>query len=198
VSPFGQSLYLSLAYRFDLALSGLASLGLVSGVVLAEVLAANGVDSHRLKWPNDVLVQGKKLAGILVEASGESDGPVLAIVGIGLNIGLDQATAEAIDQPWIDLSRLGLDAVDRNRLAAQLISALIPACAQFQRFGLKPFLPRWRRFDACVDQRVVVTAGHSVTEGRYLGVAEDGALLAETGNGVQRFHAGEVSLRTAP
>jgi BirA family biotin operon repressor/biotin-[acetyl-CoA-carboxylase] ligase len=196
VSPFGQCLYLSIAYRFDLALSDLASLGLVAGVVLAEVLAEIGLDSHRLKWPNDVVVEGKKLAGILVEASGESDGPALAIIGIGLNVGLDRSAAEAIDQPWIDLSRLGLEVADRNRLAAQLISALIPACAEFQRSGLSPFLPRWRQFDACVDQRVAVTAGNAVTEGRYLGVAEDGALLAETEEGVQRFHAGEVSLRT--
>ena len=197
VSPFGQSLYLSIAYRFDLALSDLASLGLVAGVVLAEVLAENGLDSHRLKWPNDVIVDARKLAGILVEASGEADGPALAIIGIGLNTRLDRSAAEAIDQPWVDLSRLGLDPVDRNRLAAQLISALISACSVFQRCGLTPFLTRWRQFDACVDQRVVVSAGKAVTEGRYLGVAEDGALMAETDEGVQRFLAGEVSLRTA-
>jgi BirA family biotin operon repressor/biotin-[acetyl-CoA-carboxylase] ligase len=196
VSPFGQSLYLSLAYRFDLSLADLSSIGLVAGLVVAEVLAASGLSGHRLKWPNDVLVDGKKLAGILVEASGEAEGPASAIIGIGLNIALDRSAAESIDQPWIDLSRCGLEDPDRNRVAAELISALMKACAEYQDSGLAAFLPRWRTFDACTGRRVAVTSGSRMVEGRYLGIAEDGALIAETGEGVQRYHAGEVSLRT--
>lgn len=196
VSPFGQSLYLSVGYRFDLPLASLASIGLVAGVVVAEVLAANGVAGHRLKWPNDVLIEDRKLAGILVEASGEAEGPALAIIGLGLNVGLDPAAAAAIDRPWIDLARLGFELPDRDRLVAQLLSALLPACHDFARVGLVPFLPRWRAFDACIDRRIRVSVGPHATDGHYLGIAEDGALIAETVNGVQRFHAGEVSLRT--
>lgn len=196
VSPFGQSLYLSVGFRFDLSMTALASMGLVAGVVVAEVLTVNGLADLQLKWPNDVLVRGKKLAGILIEASGEANGPALAIIGVGLNVGLDPAAARAIDQPWVDLVQLGVEHPNRNRLSAQMISALVEACDAYQRSGLAPFLKRWQPFDACIGRSVAVTAGERVTEGRYLGIAEDGALLAQTPEGVRRFHAGEVSLRT--
>jgi BirA family biotin operon repressor/biotin-[acetyl-CoA-carboxylase] ligase len=194
VSVFGQNLYLSLAWRFDLAMTELAGLSLAAGVVLAELLAEFGCSSHSLKWPNDILIDQKKLAGILVEVSGEADGPATAVVGIGLNLRLPASSADLIDQPWTDLASSGL-AVSRNDLAAKLVERMLLACQQYQSQRLAPFLPRWNRFDGMLNQPVNLIRRGSTERGIYRGVSAGGGMLLETPQGCAEHRAGEVSLR---
>ena len=89
-SPYGRNLYFSLLYRFDAPMHQLAGLSIAAGVELATLLSTLGLQGHGLKWPNDLLWQGRKLAGILVEVSGESEGSAHAVIGIGLNIDLGE------------------------------------------------------------------------------------------------------------
>ena len=196
VAPFGGSLCLSLAWRFDLPLAALSGLSLVAGVVLARVLAEAGLDGHCLKWPNDLLVDGRKLAGILVEASGEAAGPCTAVIGIGLNLKMDPALASCIDQPWSDLHRHLADPPSRNRLAGDLLDGLLQACIDYGQMGLEPFLEDWRRWDGFAGRPVVIHdhAGRSMA-GTCRGVDERGGLLLDTGEALRTFHSGEVSLR---
>jgi len=124
ISAYGRNLCLSLMWRFDLALQDLAGLSLAAGVALARVLQRAGLQEHRLKWPNDLLVREKKLAGILVEASGEATGPCNAIIGVGLNLELDRRTAALIDQPWTELNAHLETCPSRNELAGALLDEL--------------------------------------------------------------------------
>lgn len=194
VSVFGQNVYLSLAWRFDLAMTELAGLSLAAGVVLAESLADLGSSTHCLKWPNDILVEQRKIAGILVEVSGEADGPATAIVGIGLNLRMPASSGELIDQPWTDLESNGLQ-VSRNVLAADLLDRLLRACQLYQSERLAPFLPRWRRFDGLLNQPVNLVRGDATRQGVYRGVSAGGGMLLETAEGCTEHRAGEVSLR---
>ena len=195
VSVFGSNLYLSLAWQFERALSELAGLSLATGVIVAEMLAANRVDGLVLKWPNDVLVDGRKVCGILVEISGETAGPATAVIGIGLNLRLSRNAAEQIDQPWTDLSRLGVSTLSRNRLAARLVEGLVSACTTFEACQLAPFIERWQAFDGLQDKPVSILHGPNTVDGIYRGIAPNGAVRVETPAGVTEHLAGEVSLR---
>jgi BirA family biotin operon repressor/biotin-[acetyl-CoA-carboxylase] ligase len=194
VSAFGENLYLSLAWRFDLPMAELAGLSLAAGVAVAEVLNRLGLDGHSLKWPNDVLFDGRKLSGILVEVAGESGGPATAVIGVGVNVRLPDGSGAQIDQPWTDLCRAGM-AVSRNDLAGTLVQDLIQACRQFARQGLEPFLARWGRFDRLPGKHVRVTRGDHAIEGVYRGISPSGGMLLENAHGCTEHHAGEVSLR---
>jgi len=195
VSPFGENLYLTVAWRFDLPMTELAGLSLITGVVVAEVLEQFGLRGHSLKWPNDVLVAGRKLAGILVEASGEAGGPSTAALGVGINFRLSDAQGEHIEQPWTDLARASEQHFSRNEIAGLLIDRLVHACRQFSTHRLAPFLDRWRRFDDLTGESVRIIRGGQPIEGVYRGIASSGALVLENENGRREFHAGEVSLR---
>jgi len=197
VSTFGENLYLSLAWRFELSMAGLAGLSLAAGVVLSEALRDLGVQGHSLKWPNDVLLGGRKLGGILVEASGESGGPAAAVIGMGVNFRLSTSAAAAIDQPWASLEQLGGVQISRNQLAARLVERLVAACARYETHGLSPFLNDWKQHDGLRDREVRVQLGPRVIEGVYRGVAPSGAAIIESEQGVSEYHAGEVSMRGA-
>jgi BirA family biotin operon repressor/biotin-[acetyl-CoA-carboxylase] ligase len=195
VSAFGDNLYLSLAWRFDLPIARLAGLSLVAGITVAEALQRLGLDTHGLKWPNDVVVDGRKLAGVLVEASGEAGGPTTAVIGVGINFHIPPAHGASIRQPWIDLRAAGASDISRNQLAGVLIDRMIEACSLFAAQRLAPFLPRWDAFDRMRGQPVVVLRGDTSIEGVYRGIAPSGAMLLENAEGTSEHHAGEVSLR---
>ncbi len=196
VSPFGVNLYLSVLWRYPLAPSAMGGLSLAAGAAIVSALSECGVPDLALKWPNDILWQRRKLAGVLLEVAGEAHGPSYVVVGVGINLRMDPNTADAIDQPWTNLSEaLGDQPYSRNRLAAGVIEALTSALDRYGRDGLLPFLPHWERFDAFRGERVRVVLGDRATEGLHAGIADDGALLLRTADGVVRVQAGEVSLR---
>jgi BirA family biotin operon repressor/biotin-[acetyl-CoA-carboxylase] ligase len=197
VSAFGENLYLSLAWRFDLPMGELAGLSIVAGVVVAEALQRLGLEGHTLKWPNDVLVDGRKLSGILVEVSGEAGGPATAVLGVGVNFRINEAHAAAIDQPWTDLSRTCPKRVSRNALAGLLIDGLARACDEFSEQRLQPFVGRWASFDRLHGRKVRLSRGQQVIEGVYRGITAAGALVLEQAGGLSEHLAGEVSLRAA-
>jgi BirA family biotin operon repressor/biotin-[acetyl-CoA-carboxylase] ligase len=176
-------------------MSQLAALSLVAGVAVAEALEHLGVSGHSLKWPNDLIADGRKLAGILVEVSGEADGPATAIVGVGINVATPAKVGSEIDQPWIDLSTMASNRVSRNALAGVTLDRLINACASYADGGIEPFLRRWAQFDRLPGEPVNVVSGDRVVSGTYAGIAADGALILHTAAGIRHYHAGEVSLR---
>ncbi|WP_456379838.1 bifunctional biotin--[acetyl-CoA-carboxylase] ligase/biotin operon repressor BirA [Thiolapillus sp.] len=195
ISAFGKSVCLSLAWRFDLSMADLAGLSIAAGVAVARVLTAQGLQGHGLKWPNDIHVQGKKLAGILVEANGEMEGPCLAIIGIGLNLRLPASVAGDIDQPWTDLGACLASLPDRNRLTGDLLAALLDACMQYQQQGLAPFLAAWKEYDIYMGKQVDLLMGGNRVTGTYVGLSEQGGLVLDSPAGRQTWYSGEVSLR---
>ncbi|MFU8831200.1 MAG: biotin--[acetyl-CoA-carboxylase] ligase [Wenzhouxiangella sp.] len=193
LSPPGRGIYLSMAWRFQSGLTGLAALSLVTGIAAAEALRAIGFTAARLKWPNDLLADGRKLGGCLVEISGSAEGPCEAIIGLGINV--DLGDIDAIDQPWTDLYRLGFE-IDRNELAAALINSLSEHASRFDRHGFAEFLPRWRELDALAGRRIrVQQAGSRRLEGLADGIDAQGRLQLVGEAGRQWISSGEISVR---
>lgn len=199
VSPFGGNLYLSLRWRFSRGAAELGGLSLAIGVALLRALHDEGVEGLSLKWPNDILLHGRKLAGVLLEISGETNGPCEVVIGLGLNVRATDFAQGSIDQPWSDLeSSLGRH-VARNRLAAQVLSCLIEAVSRYDRDGLDSFRDEWRAADAFAGREVVLRTPAAEILGVAQGVDENGALVLALKNGDrQHFYSGEVSLRAAP
>ena len=195
-SPLAANLYLSLDRQFDGGLARLAGLSLVAGIAAAEALReATGLDI-RLKWPNDLWLDGRKLGGLLVEGGGEHGGPARAVIGLGLNVRMPEAFARDIDQAWIDLAER-CEPPSRNHLAAALLSAWLPALATFDREGLPAFLPRWQALDALAGRRVRLLSGQQACDVEALGLADDGGLRVRDAKGERVVYSGEVSVRPA-
>lgn len=198
VSPFGTNIYLSLLWRYPLGPAALGGLSLAAGTAVAGVLEAEGVTDIGLKWPNDVLWRRRKLAGLLLEVTGETQGPSLVVVGLGLNTRLRPAQATEIDQPWADLDSVSeLGAISRNRLAARLAERLTEVMVHYGTDGLRSFLPEWERFDRYRGEPVEIRLADQTFSGLYAGVTPQGALLLGMSGTMKTFQAGEVSLRPA-
>jgi BirA family biotin operon repressor/biotin-[acetyl-CoA-carboxylase] ligase len=195
VSPYGANLYASLLWRFDLAPAALGPLSVAVGVLVAGTLAEQGARGLGLKWPNDVLWEGRKLAGILIEVGGEATGPAQAVIGVGVNANMPAGAGAGIDQPWVDLRTVLGQAVDRNRLAAALLSRLVTGLDAFARVGFGPLREAWDRLDVARDRPVRVATGGGPVDGTCRGLDPDGALLVEVAGHTRRFLSGEVSLR---
>jgi len=196
VSPFGANLYLSILWRFEAAPAALGGLSLAVAVAVVRALECAGVGGIGLKWPNDVVWEGRKLAGVLLELSGESAGPCHVVAGVGLNVQMPKGSGDAIDQPWIDVSTLANGAgVSRNRLAGLVLDQVLPALAGYQQTGFAPFQDDWERLDVCAGRLVVLESQGRRLVGEACGVSADGALILHS-NGVERcYQSGEVSLR---
>ena len=195
VSGLGRSLVLSVSWRFDAPAGGLSGLSLAVGVALVEALAAGGFDGVMLKWPNDLVIEDRKLAGILVEVSRSGSDSAACVVGVGFNLDLAPVDSGRIDQPWTDFAK-GFGRVPaRSTLAAQVADALLDACEQFRDHGLEPFAARWRERDALRGRPVRVLSGGAPIDGTARGIDGDGALLVERSAGMIRCGSGEVSVR---
>jgi BirA family biotin operon repressor/biotin-[acetyl-CoA-carboxylase] ligase len=199
LSPPGLNLYLSCLKRFDQGFGALGGLSLAVGVIVMRTLETLGIDGAGLKWPNDILTTEGKLGGILVELSGEYQGPCAAVVGIGLNLRLTPALREQAGQPASDLASLTQDAPpDRNRVAATLIAALIDGLQQFERDGFAGFVDEYARHDLLKDQPLQLSGALGSFEGAGAGVDARGALQVRAQDGsLRRVDSAEVTVRRA-
>ena len=195
VSGLGQSLVLSVSWRFSTGSDELSGLSLAVGVALVEALAAGGFERVMLKWPNDLVIEDRKLAGILVEASHSSSGSAACVVGVGFNLHLVPSDSDRIDQPWTDFAREFGRVPARNALASQAAGAILDACETYRDRGLHPFAPRWRERDALRGRPVRVLSRGASIEGTACGIDSDGALLVEHVDGIVRCRSGEVRVR---
>ena len=196
VSPSGANIYFSMLWRFDNGMSGLEGLSLVVGLAVLKTLEKIGVTGLALKWPNDLLCLGRKLAGILLEINGDPNGECQVVIGVGLNIKLSQKQLKEISQPAIDLHTVSGVAVDKNRIIGELIGRLVSFIDVFQAEGFAPFRDDWERHDVCAGQEVrLITAAREIV-GTAMGVNERGALLLLDHDGKKRaWTGGEISLR---
>jgi len=198
VSPFGCNIYLSILWKFQNGPASISGLSLAVGIAVIRALNECGIDNVGLKWPNDIYWQGKKLAGILIEVSGETSGPCNAVVGLGLNFYLPEEQAKSITQDWVDLSSILADnpVKIRNKLAAVLLNHLMPMIANFEQDTLEPYLAEWRGYDCMKGQEVNIYMGHKVFTGVVDGIDNNGMLLLANEQGeINTFASGEVSFR---
>ena len=196
-SGLGGALTFSVLWRFELGAGLLSGLSLAVGIALARVLRRHGAEDAMLKWPNDVLWRYLKLAGILIELAGDVMGPTVAVIGVGINLRLPEAVKARIDQPVVDLVKIGIE-VDRNRLFAEFLVELDVVLRKFSGEGFAPFRHEWNRMHAYQDRMVFLRMpDKSELQGKVEGVAEDGALMIKTRSGMRKFYGGELSLRPA-
>ncbi len=192
----GGALTFSILWRFSQGASTLAGLSLAVGLALVRALEAFGATGVGLKWPNDVLWRGHKIAGILIEMQGEALGPSAVVIGAGINVRLSPAVNTRIDQAAADIETLCAHAVDRNQLLAVLLAEMNRVLLEFERAGFQPFREDWQRHHVHQDCLVRLTLPGGTSEsGLARGVGDDGALLLETARGLRPFHSGDVSLR---
>lgn len=195
VSPYAANITLSLGWCFAGGPASLAGLSLAIGVAVATALADLGIRGLGLKWPNDLLIGEAKLGGILLEVRGEQEGPCEAVVGIGLNVRMPANLGLAIEQRWTDLSAHAPGPLSRNLVVARLLQELFSTLERFASEGFATCHAQWQALDAYRGREVVLTTPRAQIRGIARGVDSAGALLLEDATGLQRFHAGEVSLR---
>lgn len=196
LSSYGRNIQMSIGVYLNMPMVDVSGLSLVAGVVLAQFLEAAGVKEGALKWPNDIHITGKKVAGLLLEVKGEAEGPVKAVLGIGLNLDMSEIEKHHISQPFTDLkSHLRGTIPSRTTMVADLAERLYRAIQEYQQTGLTSFLQQWKRYDKYLGQPVTISSAVKHTHGIYRGLDEQGRLLLETQHSIKTFSAGEVSLR---
>ena len=191
-SPPGANLYWSLLWRFPQAPAELLGLSALTAIGAAQALHQLDATDVKLKWPNDLLWDGRKLAGILLESNSTPSAPTSIVAGIGLNI--DMPADNPIDQAWIDLRQALGQTPSRNAIAAALLNAIVPLYQQAAQGQWPDLLTEWARFDAYQDQTVQLRSPQQTLHGIARGIDKSGALIFETDQGIQTFTSGEVSL----
>jgi BirA family biotin operon repressor/biotin-[acetyl-CoA-carboxylase] ligase len=197
-SGLGDALTFSVLWRFERGLAALSGLSLAVGVAMMRALKELGVRDAGLKWPNDVLLNDGKLAGILLEAQGDMLGPSAVVLGIGLNLAVPEELRERVDQKVSDLASLELPAQERNTVLAVTLKHLVAILHEFEERGFAPLRAEWESYHAFQQcpVKLLMPDGSNIA-GIVLGVTDEGALRLVTAQGEQVFNAGEVSLRRA-
>jgi BirA family biotin operon repressor/biotin-[acetyl-CoA-carboxylase] ligase len=203
-SRFAASLTFSLLWRFDKGAAQLGGLSLVVGLAVVRVLRARGIQNAMLKWPNDIVVNDQKLAGILIETSGDMLGPTAAVIGVGINMRLPPDVCASIDQPVTDVATWTPEGILRNDLLAALLRELVSVLDGFSGKGFGVFREEWLFCHALHGKTITVTQGTEIYQATVSGVADDGSLTvvptpafrARYGNMVALSSA-EISVRRA-
>ncbi|WP_318403538.1 bifunctional biotin--[acetyl-CoA-carboxylase] ligase/biotin operon repressor BirA [Photobacterium leiognathi] len=195
LSPFGSNLYLSIYWRLDAGMAAAMGLSLVVGVAIAETLQQLSAPDVRVKWPNDIYYKDQKLAGILVEMTGQAGDAAHLVIGMGLNVSMPIKEQAEITQAWTNLAQACDNLPSRNQLAAQLIAHLTQTLIDYEQQGLTGFVERWNKIDNFLNRPVKLLIGERTIEGIARGIDAQGALLLETDEGVTPYIGGEISLR---
>ncbi len=195
VSPFASNIYMSLLWHFDISMAEVAGLSLIVAISIARALKKAGVGQVMLKWPNDVYVDNRKLAGVLLELRGELNSPCQAVIGMGINVNMPPAEAEKIDQQWVDMQTILKSKVNRNELVAQILNELVAALEQFNKQGFAAFVEQWQTLDLLANREISIENHQGVTTAIARGVNNQGALLVEQDNRITALYSGDVSVR---
>jgi BirA family transcriptional regulator, biotin operon repressor / biotin---[acetyl-CoA-carboxylase] ligase len=194
VSPFAENLYYSLAWPVAGGASQLQGLSLVVGLAVLGVLRSFGVASAGLKWPNDIIVGGQKIAGVLLELVGDISDLCHVVIGVGINVNMLESRYP-IGQPWTSLAIEAGSVVDRNALARELSAQLAGYLKRHRQLGFSAFIDEWNLCDICAARTVTLTTVSSEVTGVVCGIDDSGGLILLV-DGVRKiFSGGEISLR---
>ena len=197
LSPFGSHVYLSMYWPLEQGMSQAMGLSLVIGLAITDAISPYIDEPVMLKWPNDIYISGKKIAGILVELEGQAQGLSHCVIGVGINVQMPSTVGAEIDQPWTDIQANSKQRINRNELVAQIINAMIKRLQQYQRDGFTVMMDEWHNKDLFLNQAVKIITGSKEQLGIYRGVNDQGAMLLEYEGKTSPVYGGEVSLRIA-
>ena len=196
VSPYAKNIYLSFSWQFERGISAIEGLSLAVGLGVSNALAQCNVPGVELKWPNDLLVNGKKLGGILIEMTGDVEGPCQVVVGIGINVNMTQSQGQSIDQAWDSVASLnGNAASNRNKLVGSVINELMLMLSRFEVEGFSIYREAWQAKDYFRNKPVTLMIADKPIEGVARGIAANGALRLEIEGEIKEFSGGEISMR---
>lgn len=195
-SPFGQNIYLSFFYSFQKDVSELAGLSLLISLAVVKTLKQYYAQGEFLvKWPNDVVYKGKKLAGSLIELQAEANGLSYAIIGIGVNVNMMHAKNNQINQEWTSLREISKTYIDRNSLCVSLINNLVEYIRLFEVDGFSQFMKEWQKADYLQDKQITVKCMSNAIQGIAKGISPQGNLLLQLKDGViKAFSSGDTSI----
>lgn len=198
-SPPGSGLCLSIAYTFGIQPQNLSTLTLAIGIGVIDAIEHAGVSGVQLKWPNDLIADDGKLGGILTESKSPASGPVTVVTGVGLNMDLGDVSKLELESGSVrrvaDLARFTATLPKYEDLAAHLIDSLCATFVDFEADGFDRYAERWGERDWLFGRNLVVDTQQRQVAGTGAGIADDGALLVDTGKGgVHRITSGSVVL----
>ncbi|MDT9587709.1 MAG: bifunctional biotin--[acetyl-CoA-carboxylase] ligase/biotin operon repressor BirA [Candidatus Arsenophonus melophagi] len=194
VSPFGCNINLSLYWHLHRGPTTAIGLSLVVGIVIAETLNKIIGNNIKLKWPNDLYLNEKKIAGILIEMISSPGNTAHIVIGIGLNVSMSCNDIKKSNQEWTNLEQDGVS-IERNIIASQIILALRHELVQFEKYGFIPFIKRWLVLDNFLHKKVKLHIGNQIEIGIVKGINEYGAILLEQNCKIFSYIGDEISLR---
>jgi len=194
-SPFGQNIYFSILQLFKKDVSELMGLSIAISLAIAKTLHPYLKDKLKIKWPNDLLANGKKLCGVLLEIQAEANGLSYAIIGIGINVNMVPKNKPKIDQSWASLRTVTNEYYDRNELLVNLINNVLEYIKIFDQFGLEHFMQEWKKYDHLVGRNIAVTSFNNIIKGKVRGINDLGNLVLELEDGsIQILSSGDTSI----
>ncbi len=200
VSPLGQNVYYSLSFEVEKPLNDVANFALLVAIAVARTLKELCLEEVAIKWPNDVMISGKKLAGILVEAvSDYSSISTKLVVGIGLNFRMHPSNAELIDREFTDIvSHTGVSHIDKNYVVAVLTSHLFRVIDDFTDNGFLGFYSEYSSYDLTKNKEIILSHklnGREIARGISNGVSDNGGIKIVSNGEEKIYYAGEISLK---
>lgn len=194
LSPPAGTFYGSVGWVFNEGFQVVEGLSLAIGVAVIRALTACGVEGLQLKWPNDIVWNGKKLGGILIEMNAEVGGSCQVVVGVGINLALPQTVKKKIDQQVVDLREI-CPTLNRQQVTAALIEHIVLVLSDYNIQGFQAYRSIWQQYDALWGLPVNVLGLAQTIEGIGAGIDEQGAFLIQTATGIEAISGGEVSIR---
>jgi BirA family transcriptional regulator, biotin operon repressor / biotin---[acetyl-CoA-carboxylase] ligase len=195
LSPYGSGICMSFGWHFQSTPASYTALSLATGVVVCRSLQRLGISNVGLKWPNDIISEGKKLGGILLESRSETAGCSDVVIGIGINVDIPEETKNVISQSVTDINNLTQATQTRNALVAFLIEELLIMLDDYQGHGFASCIDEWRKFDQLKDREADLILPNETLCGKIMGIDENGLLLMSINGETKKFSGGELSLR---
>ncbi|WP_331828368.1 biotin--[acetyl-CoA-carboxylase] ligase [Candidatus Blochmannia sp. SNP] len=195
VAPFRESICLSIYWTLNKTPPIVTELSIMISIIVARILKNLGVSQIKIKWPNDLYIYGKKLAGILIEIITRTDNIAHIIIGIGINLSIRTSTTlnKQIGKNWTTLKDIGI-MIDRNILVATLINTLHKKLKDFIRFGFDPFMSYWKIFDYLYNKPVTLLIGNRIIYGTALGINMHGALIVDQSDLIGYYTGDNISV----
>lgn len=194
-SPPMSNIYCSINRRFTCSMAEMLGFSLAVAVIIVDALRALNIAGLSLKWPNDIWLNDKKCAGLLIQLRGESGGPCDVTLGFGINVSMSKQSGQQIDQAWTALSLETDIELERNSMIGNILSHLLQGFKQYEQYGFTAFIKRWQEYDGLIGKHISLAIGSRLVEGIAQGVDSDGALVVQQQQGLNRYHSGEVSVR---
>ena len=197
-SGLATSLTFSVLWRFERGAAQLGGLPLVVGLAIVRALHSTGVSATCVKWPNDIVLDGKKLGGVLIETQGDMLGPTAVVIGIGLNVRLREALSASIDQAVTDVQSQLASTISRSVLLATVLQELVLILEQFSSTGFASFRHEWIACHALHDRVIrVMREQDDAFDAVVRDVAPDGSLIVDRGGQRMVLSSAEISVREA-